>query len=333
MPRVSQLADDRDLHALPTLPNDGGGLTQCHETSYSPWRTTLEIGMRSNMMVRFIATCAGCLVFGHLAAAQVEVACRLYNDQYLQCEDIPALMTIQNQTPWPVIFGEGGNGDIAFRIERRPGKTTRDSGVPVEVDPYEILPGRKATLEVGITRSYDIGKTGPYTLWPIVTHKEQTYTGSRMVMDVVPGFNVASKKIVFDGDAGVEKRLVSVRTIGRSGAQFAFLRVENQQGSMCYGLNELGRYLSTSKPKLLADSSGRIHVLHLSRPRRYTYGIHNMNGAAIERKFYARQLAEASLRYNDEGSVIVAGVSQYEGDTSIERPRVHRFDPFESTRD
>lgn len=285
--------------------------------------------MRNALMVRSITSVSACLLFCQLAAAQVEVSCRLYNDQYLQCEDIPARVTIQNQTPWPVTFGEEGNAGIAFRIERRPGQTSPDSDVPIEIDPHEILPGRKATLEVDLTRSYDIGRTGPYTLWPKVIHKEQTYTGSRIVMDVVPGFNVVSKKIAFEGEEGIEKRLVSVRTISRENAQFAFLRVESSEGTTCYGLDELGRYLGTAKPKLLADASGRIHVLHLSRPRRYTYGIHNMNGTALDRKFFSKQLAEASLEYNKEGSVIVAGVSQYEGDTSIERPKVHKFDPFE----
>jgi len=271
------------------------------------------------------------LQFSLSAGAQVEVSARMYNDQYLQCEDIQTLVTIQNQTPWPVTFGEGGNAEIAFRIERRPGVTIQDSGAPVVVDRYEILPGRKATLEVEISRSYDIGKTGPYTLWPRVTHKEQTYSGSRMVMDVVPGFNVVSKKMAFEGEDGVENRLVSIRTISRENAQFAFLRVENDRGTYCYGLDELGRYVGTAKPKLLADASGRIHVLHLSRPSRYTYGIHTRDGTAVDRKFYTKQLAEASLGYNDKGSVIVSGVSQYEGDTTVERPKVHKFDPFESS--
>ncbi len=237
------------------------------------------------------------------AEAQVEVVGQLSNDRYLQCEDIPVLMTIQNQTPWPVSFGKDGNAEITFRIERRPGQALSGSDEPVPVDPY--------------------------TMWPRGVHKKQTYRGRRMVMDIVPGLDVLTKKILFRQDDGVEKRSVSVRTISRENAQFAFLRVTNENGNLCYGLHELGRYLSTEKPIILGDSSGFIHVLHLSRPQRYTYGIHEVGGAALERKFYTKQSSNASLQYNDEGDVLVLGVARYEGDTTIQRPKAHRFNPFE----
>ena len=263
------------------------------------------------------------------AEAQVQVVGQLSNDRNLQCEDIPVLMTIQNQTPWPVSFGKDGNAEITFRIERRPGQALSGSDEPVPVDPYTILAGRTATLEVEISRIYDISRTGPYTMWPRVVHKKQTYRGRRMVMDIVPGLDVLTKKILFRQDDGVEKRSVSVRTISRENAQFAFLRVTNENGNLCYGLHELGRYLSTEKPIILGDSSGFIHVLHLSRPQRYTYGIHEVGGAALERKFYTKQSSNASLQYNDEGDVLVLGVARYEGDTTIQRPKAHRFNPFE----
>ena len=264
-----------------------------------------------------------------VARGQIEFSASLEHRRVLQCEAIRVTLRIVNNGERPVLLGEHGNAHLAFRVERRPGYPVRDGSAPVKIAPVAIHPRQAETVEVEISRSFAFGRTGPYTVWPKMEHGSRVYRAGRLSLDVVPGFEVAVLTASVVDAEGRGTRRMSLRTLSRENGERLYLRVDGARKSICYGIYDLGRYLGYAPPLIRVDAAGRIHVLHQSRPLRYTHSVHSGSGYPLDRTFYTAGDRTADLRLDEHGEIHVHGVVAYRGDVSADRPKIPSFTPFE----
>ncbi len=277
-----------------------------------------------------LRTAALCLaVLGGNAFGQIGASSFLLHDRVLQCEAVELTLRITNDGAAPIVIGPDGNATIHVRAERQPGYPVSHNPGGVRTESVTVLPRQTGTVSMDISQSHALGRTGPYTIWASLEYEGDFFGAGRLFLDVVPGFEVSEMTVSVVDEKGSARRRISLRTLSRESGQHLYLRVDSTSDSICYGIFDLGRYLGFDPPSMRIDASGQIHVLHQSRPLRYTHSVHTGLGYPQDSTFYTRGNQAAEIRLDDEGAGYVYGVVPYEGNISTERPEIRSFNPFE----
>ena len=266
--------------------------------------------------------------FGFVGAApaQIQLTARAEHPRVLQYERIRVEFKVANLSAYPLPVGGADGAKLTFRVERRPGFPLDLEEAGVSIEPFVVAPRKTTTGWADLTLAYNMGKTGPYPLQARLDWDGVRNQSSRFYVDVVPGLVVRTLNIgVEDG-----QRQVSLRTLSRDQTQRLFLRVEDNRKQVCYGVQDLGRFLRYEKPNLMVDAAGQVHVLHQSGPTRYTHSIHTSDAVPVRSEFVGKQGQAAQLIVDKSGKVGVSGAEVYTGDVSVDRPQIRSFDPFTS---
>ena len=76
-------------------------------------------------------------------------------------------------------------------------------------------------------------------------------------------------------------RSYTLRTLNRDRREVVFLRINDDDRGMCYGVFELGAIVRMFEPKLQMDEVGNIHVLHQSGPWQFTHSVFTPHGDPV----------------------------------------------------
>ena len=262
------------------------------------------------------------------AVGQLELSGRLENNVVLLFEPVVVNLRIRNRTSEAITFGPQGDVMPVFYAERRPGYPVRKTGVAVEIPETTLRPHERTTLKVDISLAFEFKETGPYTIHAGMKHGPDYYQTGRLLLEVVPGFEVARLEVELP-NAGGERRDYRLLSLGRDSAMRLFIRVDDRQEGLCYGVHDLGRLLQNSAPILETDAAGRAHALHRSGPAQFTHTIHEPSGRQVGKTLYSSGVRVARLEPTVDGDLEVRGVQEDESDRSGNRPAIRTFDPFQ----
>lgn len=296
-----------------------------------PLKTTRRTERRPRVRrpIRALLLIGSALAFVSVdAAGQVELSGRLENNVVLLFEPVVVNLRIRNRTSEPITVGPRGDMMPVFYVERRPGYPLRKTGVQVEIPEITLQPHEQSTMSVDISLAFEIRETGPYTIHAGMRHGPDYYQTGHMLLEVVPGFEVARLEVGLPGGVR-ERREYRLLSLGRDNAMRLFIRVDDQQEGLCYGVHDLGRLLQNSEPILEADAAGRAHVLHRSGPAQFTHTIHEPNGRQVGKTLYSSGVRVARLEPTPDGDLEVRGVREDEGNRAGNRPSIRTFDPFQ----
>lgn len=261
------------------------------------------------------------------ARGQVELTARVENDQVLLYERLPIEVKVTNRAGTPLMVGEGGDAVLDIRVERRPGQEAPRQAGRGRMAPVLVKAGATQTIRLDLNDLFDLRRTGAITILPRLRYEGQTYSARRLLVEIVPGLEVARFRYMVPGaEGGV--RLCSLRTLHRDRAQRIFFRLENETDKLCYGVFDLGRLVSHAQPTLESDTVGQVHVLHQSGPLRFTHSVFKPNGEMVKQEFLSKGNGPTRLVRGEDGTVKVSGVQTYEGDPYLDRPVIKPFDPF-----
>jgi hypothetical protein len=256
--------------------------------------------------------------------AQLEVSARLAHLQVLQYEPVIANLEVTNTSPIPMPVGGEGGASLSFRVEREAGRLVDSLGSDPGFEPFMVPPRQTVARDVNLGAAYDLRRTGSYTLSVLLEYRGNWSRSGKLFLDVVPGLVLHQQRVMTRSGP----RTVSLRTQQRDRVQHLFCRIEDEQRQICFGVHDLGRLLRHDPQGILVDEEDRIHVLHQSSPSRYTHSVFAANGQPLRQEFVSKGRQVARLAFDEAGEVIVEGGLDYQGELSVDRPRIRPFNPF-----
>ena len=262
-------------------------------------------------MKELVLAVAVCAIAAVPAAAQVDMQCRLENSRTVLFEPVILSVDVINNTGDILDFsGAIPNAHLAFDIEQSPGVVVPPSGVPLFAQGVTIRPGDTFSGKVNLQTAYKITDTGPYTITTRVEWGGKVFISPKLFLDVLPGLEIAKLSAGIPDDPNAT-RTYTLRTLNRDRTEVVFLRINDEDKGMCYGVFNLGRIVRMFEPKLQMDEVGNIHVLHQSGPWQFTHSAFTPRGDPVVQDVYSGEGSSIGLKRADGGQLAVEGAQLY----------------------
>jgi hypothetical protein len=237
------------------------------------------------------------------AFAQLKLGCRLTPSTAMLYEPVTAEITIQNDTGADIDSSTGGNLRVSFEIRDQVGTAIRRiAGSPVEL-PLRVPAAQTLTFNESLSRQYDLGRPGAYTIQLRVEWGEYVFKAENRYLDVVPGIEITR---LTAGAAG-GTRSYTLSFLNRDKHDRLFLRIDDETRS--YGVFDLGRLVRMTPPEMRADAGGRLHILHQSAPQRFTYSVFSPDGQMVEQKTFGDPTTRVTMKAGSDGAIDVEEVA------------------------
>ena len=241
------------------------------------------------------------------AHAQVDLSCKLKHERTLQYESVMVRVQLANNTGRPIDLADpDSDAHFQFDVEQIPGITFPQTHPLVFTGSALVLPRGKLDVSVDVLASYDLRKTGPYTLMARLDIGDKTITSGKMFLDVVPGFEIDSIGAALP-DNPAASRMYVLKTLHRERTERLFVRIDDEATDQSLGLLELGSIVRLFTPVTLVDTDGRLHVLHQSAPDRFIHSVVTPEGKPVMREPYAAEISRIRMEEGDDGQIVIKG--------------------------
>jgi hypothetical protein len=245
-----------------------------------------------------------------LVSAQVEMTFVLPNHEVLELEPVPALVTLVNRGGKPL--QQGTDYDLAFDITDAAGVQIRRRPNQALIMPGSLPAGQSLTVTNDLSLAYQMARQGPYTVVARLKLAQRALVSGREYLDVFPGAEVAlAEGVAGDG---------SLRQLSRKNISRLYLRVDDPEASLCYGVVDLGRVIPLRAPMLQVDGQGLVHALHMTGPVQFIHSVFSPDGELVAQQTHAGDANAVRLQPDPEAGFRVEG-------TGVSEPR----DPFIET--
>jgi hypothetical protein len=239
--------------------------------------------------------------------AQIDLTCELQYNKYILFEPILVKLTVRNTGPRPIALHEHGKTTalLSFEIKNNRGYALDRSDKPLLEEPMVINPHSSEVIYTYINNGYIINKVDSYKMSAVVRIGSTQYTSPRQFFDVYQGVEV-QKLSVQQPD-----RHFTLRKLARSNVgTYLFLRVDDKNGKMNYGVHPLDRMLDVFNPQMIIDTRNRVHVLFQRSPRSFMHQIYTPEGQLEDRTMYASGYGQVGFRQDEYGNIRISGVSK-----------------------
>ncbi|MCK5850299.1 MAG: hypothetical protein KAH23_05235 [Kiritimatiellae bacterium] len=190
----------------------------------------------------------------------------------IQFEELNATLQIKNITSRTLVISRGQSTDnavVTFVIERKKNDVVKPVSNRLFVESLLIKANAQDEIKIDLSRWYNLFKTGRYIIYANVEWQGKKYNSNEMMVDVVRGLEILKKEYAVPGyDDKV--RTFSLRYWRRKQSEFLFLRVDDDEENMNYGVFRLGVVIRFHKPTIKIDGYGYVTVIHQSGPDRFT---------------------------------------------------------------
>lgn len=249
------------------------------------------------------------------AIAQIQFGGRFQHSRFLQYEPVTTALTVVNKTGKTLILGEVG-GEIRIRFDVRD-----TAGHYVKPRPGAraismlVGAGQTVTTNVNVRDYCMLDNVGSFTVTPMLVTPSRTYLAPKTFLDIVSGAVVS--EMVMDVDGGL--RSYSLRTCARDRQNDLFLRIDDRENGLCYGVYLLGNVLSFQKPRMEMDEEDRLHIIHQAHPSYLTHHVFSLNGSLIRRASYRRDGGD-DLLDDEDHMELMAGETVMEPPPAVSAP-------------
>lgn len=282
-------------------------------------------------MKKLVLAAAVCAIATFPAAAQIDMRCRLENVRTVLFEPVVVNLDIINNTGDILDFsGAVPNAHLAFDVEQSPGIAVPPTGVPLFAQAVTIKPGDTFSGKVNLQATYRITDTGPYTVTTRVEWGGKVFISPKLFLDVLPGLEIAKLAAGIPEDPNAVRNY-TLRTLNRDRCEVVFLRINDDEKGVCYGVFDLGTVVRMFEPKLQVDEVGSIHVLHQSGPWQFTHSVFTPYGDPVLQEVYSGDGSSIGLKRAEDGQLAVQGGQLYtpgqEGAAQETAPAAEMPDP------
>lgn len=271
----------------------------------SPARTS-----PTNRTLARFALASAVLLASHAAFGQIQVELKFPRLQFISHEPVYATIGITNLAGRDVELQDAdGQNWFGFDVTGSEGQligATRPSSQP----PLQIAAGQKVTQKVNITPLFSIYDLGLYHVRAHIYFRDLGkffYSPSR-VIEVTDARPIWQQTVGVPEDAGPGgARTYSLMTNRFPDHTSLYVRVAEKDSGIVYATYSLGRMILYEDPKVQIDQQNRLHVLHCSGPRTWSYAVIGLNGELVTHSSYSEVKSRPHLVKMADGMIQVHG--------------------------
>lgn len=241
------------------------------------------------------------------ALAEVEFTAKLLHQDVLVCEPAPIIVTIRNDLAAPLIFGGENGAYIGFDVYKADGLLLHPRNNAQIVMPAVVQPGETVAVTNDLQALFPLSGHTMLSVRARLVLGNRTFATEKMHFDIVPGLEVMRIQARAP-DGG--RRTYSLRTLNRNKRDRLLLRADNEDGTLCFGVSDLGRFVRMGKPALEVDAAGNVHVLHLTAPNQFAHTILTPDAIRISRTVVEGDVNGVKLVPDGNGGYRVAGAGR-----------------------
>ena len=260
-------------------------------------------------MIRLLVITA--LFLGVLSAqAQIQVDLKFKRRQYIAYEPIIATVTITNLAGRDIDLRDDNEQHwYGFEVTANEGRTLAPIRLGNE-PPLQIAAGTSVTRKINLTPLFPITDLGVYHVRANVFFADlnKFFYARAKVVEVTSARPIWRRTVGDPQGGGV--RTYSLMTNRFPNHTSLYVRVEDQENSLVYATFSLGRVISFDEPHAEVDRENKLHILHCSAPRVWSYSIVGLDGRLLKHTTYSQTRSSPRLRRTPEGAVAVSGGMQ-----------------------
>jgi hypothetical protein len=254
------------------------------------------------------------LLFGFAAGAanaQIQVQLKFSRLQYIAYEPLLATVTITNRAGRDIdLNNDAGERWFGFEITGSDGQSIpADSSQKME--PLHIEAGRTVTQKINIASLYPIQDFGTYHVRAHVYFSDlgRYFYSQTKVVEVTDARPIwkQSVGIPASSGAGGDARTYSLLTNRFADHTSLYVRVEDEHRGMVYATYSLGHVIAFDEPHAEIDRENKLHVLHCSAPRAWSYAIIGLNGQLLSHSTLLETKSRPHFKRAADGEVAVIG--------------------------
>jgi hypothetical protein len=254
------------------------------------------------------------LLFGFAAGAanaQIEVQLKFSRFQYIAYEPLLATVSITNRAGRDIDLQDGGGERwFGFEITGRDGESVpADSSQ--KMDPLHIETGQTVTQKINIANLYPIQDYGNYHVRAHVYFSDlgRYFYSQTKVVEITDARPIWKQSVGIPGDSGAggDSRTYSLLTNRFADHTSLYVRVEDEHRNTVYATYSLGRVIAFDEPHAEIDRDNKLHVLHCSAPRVWSYAVVGLNGQLLSHSTLLETKSRPHFQRSSKGEVAVVG--------------------------
>lgn len=247
-----------------------------------------------------------------LAQAQIEVEIVLDQTHFLPREDLKVGVRIINRSGEILTLGHD-NHWLKLSVEARDGFVVHRKGnVPVE-GVFELESAMMGTRWLNVGPYFDMDTPGVYVVTAIVFIEDwnKQFTSKPATVNILQGTSIYKQKFGIPdtsqpGSPPVLREYLLQQAIYLEEIKLYMKLVEPEQDQVVR-VFPLGRMVQFSRPEVQIDQNSNLHVLYQNGMRRFGYYQIDTDGFVVARRTYVIAGSRPTLRFNQEGQVLVVG--------------------------
>jgi hypothetical protein len=250
-------------------------------------------------------------VFAGAAEAQVQVDLKFKRLQYIAHEPVVATVAITNLAGRDIeLHDADGQSWLGFEITDNEEQPIAPLNAANRELPLRIQAGQRVTRQIDLTPLYPVYEYGAYHVRTNIYFADLGkffYSGTRV-------FEVTDARPIWQQTVGVpgagasgEVRTYSLMTNRFPDHTSLYVRVQDKDTGVVYATYSLGRTIDLEQPQAEIDRANRLHVLHCTAPRAWSYARVGLNGELLEHSSFMETKTRPRLVHSGGGEVAVRG--------------------------
>jgi hypothetical protein len=251
-----------------------------------------------------------CFVVG-AANAQIQVQLKFNRLQYIAYEPLIATVTITNRAGRDIdLRDDGGQRWFGFEVTRNEGQSIGPAAAP-DSQPLRIEASKTVTQKINLTPLFPIQDFGAYHVRAHVYFADlgRFFYSPTKVVEVTDARPIWKQSVGVPGSdsASAGARTYSLMTNRFPDHTSLYVRVEDEGRGVVYATYSLGRVIAFDEPHAEIDRENKLHVLHCTAPRTWSYAIVGLNGQLLSRSILLETKMRPHFRRSPDGEVAVLG--------------------------
>jgi hypothetical protein len=254
---------------------------------------------------------AGVIFLGaHGALGQIQVELKFPRLQFISYEPVYATVSITNLAGRDIELQTADEQEwFGFDVTGAEGQLISPTG-PASQPPLRIGAGQKVIQKVNITPLFAIHELGLYHVRAHIYFRDlgKFFYSPARVIEVTDARPIWQQTVgVPEGSGPGGARTYSLMTNRFPDHTSLYVRVADKETGIVYATYSLGRMILYEDPKVQIDAQNRLHVLHCSAPRTWSYAIIGINGELVTHSSLSETKSRPHLVRANDGMINVHG--------------------------
>ena len=243
------------------------------------------------------------------ANAQIGVQLKFSRLQYIAYEPLIATVSITNRAGRDIdLRDEGGEHWFGFEITGEQEQSIGAGTMP-ESPPLHIDAGKTVTQKINLAAQFPLQDFGPYHVRAHVYFGDLSryFYSATKVVEITDARPIWKQSVGVPAGGSGDSRTYSLLTNRFPDHTSLYVRVEDETRSLVYATYSLGRVIAFDEPHAEIDRENKLHVLHCSAPRTWSYSTVGLDGQLLFHSTILETKSRPHFKRTADGDVVIVG--------------------------